>query len=169
MRNRQETGAGPDLFWTEGFGTARFLRKSPSPNSSPGTRIGARPRDGLSLLEVLLSIAILGSSLVVIGQLISNGYRSAAEARLRTAATIHCDAIMAEVASGSIPVNSGASGSVPGTDEWTYSVSSMPGVQVGLLSVTVTVTQSDGAANPLSLSVVRFMPDPDYEPEDPMQ
>jgi general secretion pathway protein I len=126
-------------------------------------------RRGLSLLEVMLSIAILGSSLVVIGQLIGNGYRSAAQARLRTAATIHCDAVMAEVAAGSISVSSGASGNVTGTDEWSYNVASMPGVQPGLLSVTVTVTQTGGVANPLSLSVVRFMPDPDYEPEDPLQ
>lgn len=125
-------------------------------------------RSGMSLLEVLLSIAILGTSLVIVGQLIGNGYRSANEARLRSAAAIHCDAIMAEIAAGSLPVG-GSGGPVPGSDEWEYSVSSQPGVQPGLLSVTVTVTQSTGVNNPLQLSVVRFMPDPDYEPEDSLQ
>lgn len=122
----------------------------------------------MSLLEVLLSIAILGGSLVVIGHLIGNGYRSAAEARLRAAAAIHCDAIMAEVAAGAREPS--GSGNVPGSDEWTFSVNSTAGVQPGLLSVTVTVTQIVGSGgNPLSLSVVRFMPDPDYKPEDGTQ
>jgi type II secretory pathway pseudopilin PulG len=122
----------------------------------------------MSLLEVILSIAILGMSLVVIGHLISAGYRSAAEARTRTQAAIHCDSVMAEVAAGSIDVNSAGS-QVVGTTDWSYQVSSQPGSQLGLLSVTVTVSQTGNVANPLSLSVVRFMPDPDYEPEDPLQ
>jgi len=125
-------------------------------------------RRGMSLLEVILAIAILGTSLTIIGHLVSAGYRSALEARIRTQAAIHCDTIMAEVAAGSIDVGAGGS-TVPFTDDWSYQVSSQPGSQLGLLSVTVTVTQSGGAANPLSLSVVRFMPDPDYEPEDPLK
>ncbi len=136
--------------------------RTPVQNSTVPTR------RGMSLLEVLLSIAILGVSLVIVGKLVNAGYRSATEARIRTEAAIHCDAIMAEVAAGAIDVG-GASGSVPMGSGWTYNVSSGPGVQPGLLSVTVTVTQSSENANPLSQSVVRFMPDPDYEPEDPLQ
>lgn len=134
----------------------------------PSSRNLANSRRGLSLLEVILSIAILGTSLVIVGQLVSAGYRSALEARIRTQAALHCDAIMAEVACGSLAVGS-SGGQVPGSDEWTYNVASVPGSQLGLLSVTVTVTQTGNASNPLSLSVVRFMPDPDYEPEDPLQ
>ena len=45
-------------------------------------------RQGLSLLEVLLSIAILGASLAVIGSLVRIGIISALDTRLRSQANI---------------------------------------------------------------------------------
>lgn len=129
---------------------------------------GRRERRGMSLLEVILSIAILGTSLVVVGQLLELGYRSARQARIRTQAVLHVDSIMAELAAGAIDVKAGG-GDVPGTTDWSYRIDSGPGIQLGLLSVTVTVTQSGDVSRPLSLSVVRFLPDPDYEPESPLE
>lgn len=122
-------------------------------------------RSGLSLLEVLLSVAILGGAMVVISQMLSLGYRAAIEARLRTDAAIHCDSKMAEVASGALPLSPVSGESVEEDPNWVYAVSIQPASQVGLLAVTVTVTQANAnSGNPVSLSVVRLLPDPDYDP-----
>ncbi len=125
-----------------------------------------RTRRGLSLLEIILAVAILGGSLVVIGNMYFLGARSAMRARLRSDANILCDAKMAELAAGYIPLSSSGGQPIPENPEWMYSVDIQPSIQRGLLTATVTVQQSDSAAaTPITLSIVRFLPDPDYEPE----
>ena len=127
-------------------------------------------RNGLSLLEVILAVAILGGALAVIGQLLNLGYRSAVEAKLRSDANILADATMAEVAAGIIPLQSHSATAIDGNPEWLYSVDVQPAETLGLLSVLVTVEQSPmTAADPISFSLVRFMPDPDYDPLDYIQ
>ena len=126
-----------------------------------------RDRRGLSLLEVILSIAILGGAMVVIGQLFNLGYRSARQARLRSDANILCDSKMAELAAGVIEAASTGGQPIAENPDWNYSVDIQPSQQPGLLTATVTVEQSpDAAAFPISMSIVRFVPDPDYEPEE---
>ena len=141
----------------------------------PTSRLVAEPRlarrYGFSLLEMILAIAILGGALVVIGHLVNIGYRSATEARIRHQANILADTKMAEVSAGVIELNS-VSGSVIEEDpDWLYAVNVEPSDYLGLLMVTVTVQQTPAsAAEPVSLSLTRFMPDPDFDPttlEDP--
>jgi hypothetical protein len=118
-------------------------------------------------LEVLLSIAILGGAMVVIGNMYYLGARSALRARLRSDANILCDAKMAELAAGFLPLTSSSGGPIPDNPEWTYTIDVQPSAQRGLLVATVTVEQSDASVPvPISLSVVRFLPDPDYEPDE---
>ena len=122
-------------------------------------------RTGLSLLEVLLSIAILGGALVVIGNLITHGYRAATETKLRTQANLLCKTKMAEVVAGIIELESVAGQTIPEAPDWEYSIEIEPSDQLGLLFVKVTVVQSKSvAAVPLEISFVRFVPDPDYDP-----
>ena len=124
-------------------------------------------RAGLSLLEVILATAILGGAMVIIGQLLNLGYRSAVEAKIRSDANILVDAKMSEVAAGVIDLSSVSSTVIDENPDWTYSVDVQQSPQLGLLSVTVTVEQAQGiSAEPISMSVVRFMPDPDYDPLD---
>lgn len=139
-----------------------------SPMGRGGTgRQGRRQRHGLSLLEVILSIAILGGAMVVIGQLFNLGYRSALQARLRSDANMLCDSKMAELAGGVIDATSTGVQQFPNNTQWTYSVDIQPSIQLGLLVATVTVEQSpDVTQTPISVEVVRFIPDPDYEPEE---
>ncbi|MFN9877063.1 MAG: hypothetical protein ACK557_01175, partial [Planctomycetota bacterium] len=54
----------------------------------PSATRNHQARTGLSLLEVLLAIAILGGAMIVITQLLNLGYRSAIEARMRTEAAL---------------------------------------------------------------------------------
>ena len=78
-------------------------------------RTAAASRRGLSLLEVILSIAILGGAMVMIGQLYYLGYRSALQTRYRSEGNLYADAKMAELASGVLPLESGG-GVVEGCD-----------------------------------------------------
>jgi len=103
---------------------------------------------GLSLLEVILALAILGISMSAISQLFFLGSRSASQATLRNEANILAD-------------STGQTGiaEAPG---WVYSIKMDDGEQPGLLVATVTV-RTVGEQTPVSLSITRFFPDPNGE------
>lgn len=124
-------------------------------------------RRGLTLLEVVLAVAILGFSLAAISQLMWIGYRSATDARARTEMVLLCDTKMAEVAAGVLPLASVGGQPIPEATDWLYFVDVQNSLQLGLLSVTVTIAQApETSATPISMSIVRFMPDPDYDPSE---
>ena len=50
--------------------------------------------------------------------------------------------------------------------EWSYTVDVQPSMQPGLLMSTVTVVREVPSGIPARVSIVRFIPDPDYEPEE---
>ena len=120
-------------------------------------------RAGLSLLEVILSLSILGVSMVAIGHLFNLGFRSAADVQLRSEANMIADTTMAEIAAGVIDI-SGGGGAVEGNPEWQYEVNSQESEQPGLLSVSLRVSRENDPDNNVSVSLVRFIPDPNFEP-----
>ena len=125
-------------------------------------------RSGFTLLEVLLSIAILGLSMVAIGHLFNLGIRNAIDVRLRSETNIIADATMAELAAGVIDASSGG-GVVESNPDWQYSVNTQPSQQPGLLVATVLIERRNDPDQNVSISLVRFLPDPDYEPEQDQQ
>lgn len=120
-------------------------------------------RAGLSLLEVILSLSILGISMVAVGHLFNLGFRSAADVQLRSEANMIADTTMAEIAAGVIDISAGG-GAVEGNPEWQYEVSSQQSEQPGLLSVSLLVSRENDPDNNVSVSLVRFVPDPNFEP-----
>ena len=136
------------------------------PHIAPRYRCRVRQgrRQGLSLLEVILSIAILGTSMAIIGDVFYSGYRSAVKARDLSDATLLCDSVMAEIAAGSIELENTSSATVPGMQGWDYSVETVDSDVAGLLLTTVAVRRQ--GSNNISMSIVRMLPDPDYAPED---
>lgn len=131
-----------------------------------GKKFGKRRR-GLSLLEVILSVAILGGAMVVIGHLYNLGYRSALQARFRSDANILVDAKMAELAAGVLPVESTGDAPIDTAPGWTYSVNIEDSNQPGLFMATVTVkTENPNRILEGGLSIARFIVDPDYVPEE---
>lgn len=129
------------------------------------SRTACANRHGLSLLEVLLSVAILGMALVAIGQLVKLGYQSATDAKLQTEAYIICDAKMAEVVAGVLPLESSGAQAVEENPDWSFAVEVNSSDRMGLLRVRVKVEQSDNITSyPISYSIDRFVPDPDYDP-----
>jgi general secretion pathway protein I len=118
-------------------------------------------RRGLSLLEVILAIAILGGCIAVIGELIRIGSRQAEEAREMTIAQLLCESKLNEIASGILPPES-VSGAPCETDvDWMYSVGITPLDGSSLIEVRVTVEQAQSTRLiPLSFTLVRWMIDP---------
>lgn len=120
-------------------------------------------RRGLSLLEVILAIAILGGSLAAIGGLVRIGVLSAIQTRLRSEANIFCDAKMAELSAGVLELRAYSETPIENEPEWYYTVEVENSTEIGLLFATVTVGQSE-SEDPLLVSISRFLPDPEYDP-----
>ncbi len=123
-----------------------------------------RNRKGLSLLEVILSIAILGGSLAAIGQLVRLGVRNAINTQIRNDANLLADAKMAELSAGIIELQSSGPRPIEENTSWVYQVDMLDSGQLGLLLVKMTVSQTDVDEDPVEVIVHRFLPDPDYDP-----
>ena len=124
-------------------------------------RLHRRIRRGLSLMEVILAIAILGGALAVIGELIRIGARNAATARDLTTAQLYCESKLAELSAGIEDPTAAGEGTLDEFGEWQYTVTSEPLDIEGLLAVTVTVQQNpDAISRPVSFSLTRWIIDP---------
>lgn len=124
-----------------------------------------QPR-GLSLLEVILAIAILGGALAIIGELIRIGARNAAIARDLTTAQLYCESKMNEAASGVIDLENLETETLDEEGEWMCAITTEGLDQQQLMAVTVTVGQNpDVFARPVSFSMTRWIIDPAYVAE----
>jgi general secretion pathway protein I len=119
-----------------------------------------RRHGGLSLMEVILALAILGGSLAVLGELVRLGTRHAEEARELGTAQLLCESKLEEIAAAAAPCQS-TSGPCETDDRWQFSVTTSTLDQSGLLEVRVTVEPAEPTRTPpLSFSLVRWMLDP---------
>ena len=126
-------------------------------------------RSGLTLLEVMIALAILGTSLAAIGELIRIGADAADRATELTTAQFLCDSKLAEIKSGVLPADS--VGPIPfeifETEEpWEYMVLVDSVDDQGLLLVEVTVSQlrEDGRP-PAMVTLTTWMIDPFMDSE----
>lgn len=121
-------------------------------------------KKGLSLLEVLLALAILGMTLAVINELMRAGGRNAEQARDITTAQIHCESLMGQVVTGLIapqPVVNIPIDDPNAPNEWVYSINVEQIDQNGMLAIQLTVAQNpDVFVRPVSFGVARWMLDP---------
>jgi general secretion pathway protein I len=125
-----------------------------------------RLRRGLSLLEVLLALAILGGSLAAIGELMRIGARSAEASRDQTTAQLLGETVMSQIAAGLLPPQAVSSAQIDDPMfqlEWSYSIVIEQVDQQGLIAVWVTIQQSaDVAARPVAYTLARWMIDPEF-------
>jgi prepilin-type N-terminal cleavage/methylation domain-containing protein len=128
-------------------------------------------RRGMSLLEVLLALAILGGCLAAIGGLIHLGAHSAVEAREITTAQLLCETKMSEIVAGIIPAEPAGPlpFDLPEHIGWVYYVDMRPLPQPGMMELTVTVMQGAEvqSSRPLMFQLVRWIKDPGLEFADP--
>jgi type II secretion system protein I len=134
--------------------------------SKTGHRHSLMPkvRHGLSLIEVILALAILGVALTAIGELMRIGSRNAESARDLTTAQILCETKMAELVTGLIPATTTPPApmvEIGSGNDWLYAVESQPIGQQGLLSVRVIVQQNpELVSRPASFMLTRWITDP---------
>lgn len=130
----------------------------------PGCRKDCSRR-GLTLYEVILSIAILLPALVVIGHSIDTGTRAALQAQRQSEAALLCDTLMAELLSGVRPQE--AIGDEPiewKGPEWSWGLEISPGPHTYLLQLRVTVRHRDQLDQiDVEQSLSRYVIDPVLE------
>lgn len=122
-------------------------------------------RRGISLLEVVLAIAILGGSLAALSSVVMTGADAALDARTRSLAQLLCEGQMAQILLNNmqpVPVQDQPIASPDPTTAFTLAVESEPAPLNGLLAIRVTVSGqgSDGSGQPVNVSLVRWMVDP---------
>ena len=143
--------------------TARSTTRSTRSVHSPASR------RGLSLLEVMLAIAILGGTIAVLGELVRTGSTAAAGCEKMTTAQMLAESLINEVVIGMRPMSDGQ-GIFPDYPEWTYTLTMQPSDQDGVLVVIGTVAHQDpdGAGRPFTYQLFRWVIDPilKYPPED---
>ncbi len=120
-------------------------------------------RNGLSLYEVVLSIAIFLIAMVGISQLISIGSDSAVSAKLQTEAAMHCETKLNEVIAGAIDMETVSAQPLSEDDPtWLWSLTANTDEPVeGMVDLTVTVTHynNQDKAN-ASFTLRRLVRDP---------
>jgi len=112
-------------------------------------------RHGFSLLEVLVALAIFLFGLIAIGQLITLGSDRALEVQFQTQAVQLCQAKMAEVVAGAVPLSSQADAKFDEDPDWSWSLEAEQDSSSSLLwnvKVTVTHPRPDGSKMEASLS-----------------
>src|SRR5947209_9731759 len=99
-------------------------------------------RRGVSLLESLISVAILFISVISINQLLDTAGLQAELVRQRSLAAQLCQSKMAEVVAGAVPL-SGGSGEVEGLPNWEWTVEAEEHDVPGLWRVRVSVRRQN--------------------------
>ena len=143
----------------------RRFSKNPLTLSPEGR--GDDSRNGLTLLEVVLTLAIFVGSMAVLAELVATGHRANLQSRLQTMAIIRAEAQMNEViASPDLMVSTSgmpfAEEYSPGPGQWTWSLNVQSWDQnTNLLQLELTVTHltPDGQTN-ASYTLRRYVRDP---------
>ncbi|MBI3864868.1 MAG: hypothetical protein HY290_23575 [Planctomycetia bacterium] len=117
-------------------------------------------RRGLSLFEVVISLAIFMGAIAAIGQLISTGARGAVSAKLQTQAVIRCETTLGEILGGYMSLQS-TSGTYKDDTRWSYNVSVAPAQQQGLYIVEITASHDgQSSMSKVSYTLRRLVRDP---------
>ncbi len=142
--------------------------------ASSGTRLsGQAARAGFSLLEIVLSLAILAGSMAVLGEVVRNSMQNARIARDLTDAQLYCESKLAELEAGLLSmddvsdmpiepmVESMLESDADSQDlEWFYSIQTELINDEGLILVSLSVSQNpDTAKNPVTFTITRMMLD----------
>ncbi|NQU26576.1 MAG: prepilin-type N-terminal cleavage/methylation domain-containing protein [Candidatus Nealsonbacteria bacterium] len=143
--------------------------------SNPDRKSSSPGRDGFSILEVILALAILAGSIAVLGEVASLGMRNAQVAGHLTHAQLLCEGKLAEITAGitapdpvrdvqfELPVGDGKIA-------WVYSIDVMDIDEDGLVAVCVTVRQNlPPNKRPVTCSLIRWIVDPQIELSEPAE
>src|SRR3954467_7711600 len=122
---------------------------------------------GFTLLEVILSLAILAGALAALGEVMRLADRSASTAEDETHAQIIAASIMDELSAGSRELTAVSQTPLDTGDDppWLYTVEMSQTQYDELVCVRVRVEQDlEARLQPARFELVRWMPNPDYVP-----
>lgn len=114
-------------------------------------------RVGLTLLEVLVSIAILGAAIAAIGPLTSNALRAAVRAEVETEAAVRAQSQLDALLSGVIPAQVTPPTVCDDDPRWSWSVDLAPHADPRLSVMTVTVQRDDADRTGARCSLQRLV------------
>lgn len=122
----------------------------------------ARKRSGLTLMEVLVSLAIFLLSLGAIGQLISVGSDYALAAQFKQEGTFLCYSKLAELEAGAEPLQNQNGAAFQNDPNWTWSCTcqSMQQQPPMLMQVQVTVQRQRQFGSPIVVTMSKMIIDP---------
>jgi prepilin-type N-terminal cleavage/methylation domain-containing protein len=123
--------------------------------------------EGFTLLEIILSLAILAGSLAALGEVMRLADQNATSTRDESQAQILASSVMDELIAGVIPlaaVNQQVS-AVESDPPWVFSIALEQTGYAELIGVRVLVEQqADPRLQPARFELVRWLPNPDYVP-----
>jgi general secretion pathway protein I len=129
--------------------------------------VAPEARTGFTLLEIILSLAILAGSLAALGEVMRLADQNATSTRDETQAQILASSVMDELIAGVIPL--GAVNQSPAAVEsdppWVFSIAVEQTGYTELIGVRVLVEQqAEPRLQPARFELVRWLPNPDYVP-----
>ena len=118
-----------------------------------------RSRDGLTLLEVLVSLAILLLALVALGALVDYGETRAALASMTATGTRLAQSKLAEAEAGVVDCTASGSGNCDDEPGWAWNLDSTAGAATNLFAVTIRVSR-DFNGRRFEVTLAQVMMDP---------
>jgi len=116
-------------------------------------------RSGITLLEVLLSMAIFLFSLAAIGSLVDYGAARGMDARMQTIGTRLAQSKLAEAEAGVVPVNTSGTGIFDEEPEWNWTLDPGQPTIPNAYPVTITVWREMGS-NRFEVKLTQVIFDP---------
>jgi len=135
-----------------------FRRRAASERCTQSNR-----RAGLTIFEVLLSVAIFLGAMVALGQLISTGRSAAQRGELQTEAVFRCESVVGQVVAGVLPMQAVSDTAFMDDPEqrWTYSIVLLDATEADLVGFEVTVAHINNLGDiNFQFSVQRYLRDP---------
>ncbi len=122
---------------------------------------------GFSLLEVILALAILTGAVAVLGELARMGLDSARIARFTAKAQILAESKLNQIAAGYAAAQTTGPTQCepdlvvvdPSGPQWMYAIDVQQTEELGVVAVTVTVTQDPPGGRPIRVAITRWMID----------
>jgi type II secretion system protein I len=127
---------------------------------APGCASRLNIRAGITLLEVIVSMAIFLFSIVFISQLVSIGSARALDVELHAKASILCQSKLAELMIGAEEIASVSSTAFKDEPEWQYEIEASDADAPGLKKVKVAVRQERPDGRSIEVILSRLILDP---------
>ncbi|MDA1052671.1 MAG: hypothetical protein O3C40_19620 [Planctomycetota bacterium] len=124
-------------------------------------RLARSPRNGLTLFELLLALAIFLTSLAALAQLLASGARAAAQSQLQTEAILRCESKLGELVSGITPIKAVSNQAFDDDSTWSWRVTVSDGPWPNLQLVELRVShRGQSSLGDTSHTLRRYLRDP---------